>query len=312
MKLIIQIPCFNEENTLPLTLRDLPKHIPGIDKIEILVINDGSTDKTVQVAASNGVNHILNFPRKQGLANAFKCGLDKCLELGADIIVNTDGDNQYFGPDIENIVRPILEKKADIVIGRRDIEAIKHFSFVKKLLQRFGSHMVKKLSRVDIPDATSGFRAYSREAALRLNVFSTYTYTIEVIIQAGKKGIPITSVPIRTNAKLRESRLIKSIPSYIIRSVATMLRIYLMYEPLKTFLNIGLMLIVPGALFVARFLYFYFTNGRSGHVQSLIISAILITVGAGIILLGFLGDIISVNRKLNEEILYRMRKSAFK
>lgn len=312
MKLIIQIPCYNEEKTLPVTLRDLPKKIPGIDSIEVLIINDGSDDKTGEVARGLGVNHMLNLPNRQGLATVFKKGLDRSLEFGADIIVNTDGDNQYCGKDIENLVRPILEKRADIVIGCRDIKAIKHFSFMKKVLQAFGSRMVKKLSRVDIPDATSGFRAYARDAALKLNIFSTYTYTVETIIQAGKKGIPMTHVPIRINDKLRESRLIKNIPSYIMRSIATMLRIYMMYEPLKTFLNISLVFVIPGLFFVIRFLYFYFSEGRSGHVQSMILAAILILMGAGIALLGLLGDIISANRKLSEEMLYRIRKEALK
>lgn len=312
MKLIIQIPCRNEEKTLPITIKDLPRHIDGIDSIEVLIVNDGSDDRTLETAAACGVNHILDLRYKQGLAAAFRAGIDKSLELGADIIVNTDGDNQYSGSDIKKLIMPIIEKRADMVIGCRDIESIKHFSFLKKLLQRFGSHVIRKLSQVDVPDATSGFRAYSREAAIKLNVFSTYTYTIETIIQAGKKGMPISHVMIRTNEKLRESRLIKNIPSYIMRSVATMLRIYLMYEPLKTFFSIGLIFIMPGLFFVTRFLYFYFTQHRSGHVQSMIFAAILILIGAGTMLLGLLGDIISANRKLNEEILYRVRKHNLK
>jgi glycosyltransferase involved in cell wall biosynthesis len=310
MKLIIQIPCHNEEKTLPITLKDLPKQIKGIDKIEILVINDGSTDKTEQVAKANGADHIINFSCKQGLAAAFKVGLSRSIELGADIVVNTDGDNQYFGKDIERLIEPILKEKADIVIGCRDMKTIAHFSFVKKILQKLGSHMVRKFSGVNIPDATSGFRAYSREAALKLNMFSTYTYTIETIIQAGRKGMNLTHVPIKTNEKLRESRLIKSIPSYIIRSMATMFRIYLMYEPLKTFCMLGFIFILPGFLLVARFLCFYFTTGGSGHVQSLIIAAIMIIMGFGTIFLGLLGDIISANRKLGEEILYKLKKGS--
>jgi len=308
MKLIIQIPCFNEEKTLPLTLKDLPVKISGIDQIEVLIIDDGSSDKTVDAAKAGGVNHILSLSQRQGLAAVFKRGIDRSLELGADIIVNTDGDNQYCGQDIEKLVRPILEKRAEIVIGCRDINAIKHFSFIKKLLQYFGSYVVRKFSRLDIPDATSGFRAYSREAALKINIFSAYTYTIETIIQAGKKGIPATHVSIRTNDKLRESRLIKNIPAYIFKSVATMLRIYLMYEPLKTFFVIGLISLAPGLLLILRFFYLYFTEGRSGHVQSLVIAGALLIMGLGVMLLGLLGHIISANRRLIEEVLYRLKK----
>ena len=310
MKLIIQIPCHNEENTLPLTLKDLPRRIEGVDSVETLVINDGSTDATLETARKGGVDHILNLPVRSGLAGAFRQGMDKALELGADIIVNTDGDNQYKGEDISKLIGPILEKKADIVIGCRDISSIKHFSATKKFLQKASSSIVRRFSKTDIPDTTSGFRAYSREAALKLNVFSNYTYTIETIIQAGRKEIPMTHVEIRTNEKLRESRLIKSIPSYLVRSIATILRVHLMYEPLKTFAGIGTVCIIPGVLLVLRFLYFYFTQGRSGHTQSLIIAAILIIMGAGTILLGLLGEVMAANRKLGEEILYRLRKGA--
>jgi glycosyltransferase involved in cell wall biosynthesis len=312
MKLIIQIPCHNEEKTLSVTLRDLPAQIEGITAIETLVVDDGSTDSTMEVAKKEGVSHILSLPCRKGLAEAFSKGLEKALELGADIIVNTDGDNQYKGQDIPKLVRPIVEGKADVVIGCRDMRAIAHFSFIKKTLQGLGSKMVQKFSGTDVPDTTSGFRAYSREAALRCNIFSSYTYTLESIIQAGREGIPITHVDIGTNEKLRESRLIKSIPSYIFRSIVTMLRIYLMYEPLKTFLRIGIVLIVPGILLVLRFFYFYFTAGRSGLIQSLIIAAVLLIAGFGTILLGLLGDIISVNRKLNQEVLYRLKKRDLK
>ena len=310
MKLIIQIPCYNEEGTLATTLKDLPTRIEGVDEIEILVIDDGCEDKTVQVAKENGVHHILSLPQHGGLAVAFKKGLDRAIELGADIIVNTDGDNQYCGQDIPKLIVPILEKKAEMVIGSRDMETIKHFSLMKKILQRFGSHIVRKISMTDIPDTTSGFRAYSRDAAMRLNVFSSYTYTIETIIQAGRRGIAVTSVGIRTNEKLRESRLIKNIPVYIRRSIMTILRIYLMYEPLRTMSNIAAIFIICGGLLVFRFIYFYIASARSGHVQSLIIAAILITVGFGVMLLGFLGDIISANRKLSEDILYQLKKKS--
>lgn len=309
MKLIIQIPCFNEEKTLPVTLKDLPKKIEGIDRIETLVVNDGSADATEEVARKGGVDHILNLPVRSGLAEAFKRGIDKALELDADIVVNTDGDNQYRGEDIAKLVEPILSKKAEIVIGCRDMKTIKHFSPVKKLLQNIGSKVVRKFSGTDIPDTTSGFRAYSREAALKLNIFSSYTYTLESIIQAGRQEIPITYVGIRTNEKLRESRLIKSPFSYILKSIVTILRVYLMYKPLKTFANLGIVCMVPGFFLVARFFYYYFTEDRSGHMQSLIIAAIFMLMGAGIILIGLLGDVISANRKLGEEILYRLKKN---
>jgi glycosyltransferase involved in cell wall biosynthesis len=312
MKLIIQIPCFNEEQTLPAVLSELPKKIEGIDRIETLVIDDGSSDGTAEVARSLGVDHIVSLPKRRGLAFAFKTGLDKATELGADIIVNTDGDNQYNGADIALLTAPIIAHSADIVIGCRNIETIKHFSALKKVLQRFGSFMVRQFSGADVGDATSGFRAYSREAALSLNIFSTYTYTIETIIQAGKKNIAVACAPIRTNKKLRESRLISSIPSYLVRSISTMLRIYLMYEPLKSFFMIGSIFVIPAAVLVMRFFYFYFTQTRSGHVQSLIIAAVLAMIGLGVMLLGLIGNIISVNRRLLEEVLYRVKKRDIK
>ena len=312
MKLIIQIPCNNEEDTLPVTLNDLPKSLEGIDKIEVLVINDGSTDKTVDVAKDHGVDHIVTLPKRRGLAEVFRTGINNSLALGADIIVNTDGDNQYCGQDVIKIVQPILDKKAEMVIGCRDIKTIGHFSPVKKYLQILGSKIVQRFSGTDIPDTTSGFRAFSREAAFRINIFSSYTYTLESIIQAGRQQIPITYVGIGTNEKLRESRLIKSIPSYIKKSIITILRMYLMYEPLKTFLSIGAIFIIPGIFLVMRFLWFYCTSGRSGLIQSLIIAAVLIIMGFGAMLLGLLGDIISVNRSLSQEILYRLKKRDLK
>ena len=312
MKLIIQIPCYNEEETLPVALKDLPKQIEGVDKIEVLVIDDGSTDKTSEVAKKNGADHILHLPTHQGLATAFKEGIEKSLALGAGIIVNTDGDNQYRGEDIARLIKPILNRKSKIVIGCRDVKAIRHFSFVKKLLQKFGSYMVRRFSGTDIPDTTSGFRAYSRDAALKLNVFSAYTYTIETIIQAGRQDIPITHIGIKTNDKLRESRLITSIPSYLFRSATTILRIYLMYEPLKTFSRIGILPIILGLFLVFRFLITHFTQSYSGRIQSLIIAAIGIIMGLGIVMIGLLGDLISANRKLNEEILYRIKKTDLK
>lgn len=309
MKLVIQIPCYNEEQTLPLTLKDLPGAIEGVDKIEILVINDGSTDDTVGVAKASKAQHILDLPYRRGLAEAFRQGIEKSLELGADIIVNTDGDNQYRGEDIKKLIKPILDKKAEIVVGCRNMDQIKHFSLIKRTLQKVGSHMVRRFSRTDIPDTTSGFRAYSREAALKMNVFSNYTYTLETIIQAGRKEIPITHVDIRTNEKLRESRLIKSIPSYITRSIATMLRVYLMYEPMKFFVQAGSLILFLGGLLSARYLYFFlFGAKKGGHLQSLILAAVLLLSGFILMVAGLLADVIAANRKLNEEILYRLKK----
>lgn len=308
MKLIIQIPCLNEEKTLPLTLKDLPKKIEGIDEIETLVIDDGSSDDTIKVAKENGVDHIVDFTGRKGLARAFKAGIDKCIELGADIIVNTDGDNQYSGEDIEKLVKPILDNKAEMVVGCRDIATIKHFSPVKKCLQAFGSYIVRKFSGTAIADTTSGFRAFSREAALRLNVFSNYTYTLETIIQAGRKNIHIVSVDIRTNEKLRESRLIKSSLRYVLTSSINILRIYLTYEPLKSFLTLGAVISLPGIILVVRFLYAHFTKPQGGHVQSLIIAAIFLIVSFSVIMMALMGDIMAGNRKLSEEILYRLKK----
>jgi glycosyltransferase involved in cell wall biosynthesis len=313
MKLIIQIPCNNEAKTLPVTLKDLPKSIKGIDKIETLIINDGSTDDTEKVARSLDVNHIVNLPRRRGLAYAFKTGLDKAVELGADIIVNTDGDNQYKGEYIHKLVEPITEGRSDIVIGCRDMASIKHFSFIKKCLQKLGSYVVRKLSNSDIPDATSGFRAYSKDAAMRINVFSSYTYTLETIIQAGRTGIAIVCVPIMTNEKLRESRLMRSIPSYIARSIVTIIRIYLLYEPLKFFSRIGILIMSVSMLIGARYAYFFmFGVKKGGHLQSLLLGAVLFITGFMIIMIGLLADTISANRKINEDILYRLRKKEIK
>ncbi len=313
MRLIVQIPCYNEEKTLPLVLNSIPRKINGIDDVKILVINDGSSDKTVEVAKKLGVDHIVDMPFHRGLAEAFRKGLDKSLELGADIIVNTDGDNQYKGEDIPRLVEPILNKRAEIVIGCRDIFAISHFSVLKKLLQGVGSYIVRKFSNTAIPDTTSGFRAYSRDAALRLNIFSAYTYTLETIIQAGRKEIPLAHIDIKTNEKTRESRLIKSITSYIRRSIATILRIYLMYEPMKFFVKIGSVFLALAAILGGRYVYFFFFGAkRGGHVQSLILAIILTIIGAQLVFTGFLADIIAANRKLAEENLYRQRKEQLK
>lgn len=308
MKLIIQIPCLNEEKTLPLTLADLPRQLPGVDVIEYLVIDDGSTDRTSEVARQHGVHHLVRFTSRKGLAEAFMAGLDACLKLGADLIVNTDADNQYRGQDIEKLVRPILERKADMVIGDRQVEKIAHFSPLKIKLQKLGSWVVRHVSETSVPDATSGFRAYSREAALRMNVISRFTYTLETIIQAGKKHIALSHVQINTNGKLRESRLFTSIPDYLRRSIGTIFRIYLMYEPLKAFSWIGGMVFALGLAGAGRFLYYFFTGDGGGHVQSLILSAVFMIVGFQIVMIGLVADLIAGNRRLQEDALYRIKK----
>lgn len=311
MKLIIQIPCYNEEATLALTLSELPKQIDGIDgihEIEILVIDDGSTDNTLDVARKNGVKNFVILPTNIGLAKAFLAGLSKSLELGADIIVNTDADNQYCAKDIEKLVKPILEKQADIVIGARPIENIEHFSFTKKLLQKLGSYVMRLVSSTKIADATSGFRAFSKDAALQINVFDNYTYTLETIIQAKAKGLEIISVPVRVNAELRESRLIKNVFDYIRRSTFTMLRMFIVYRPFRFFAIIGCLFLIPGALLGARYLYFYLNHAGSGHVQSLILSSILILTGVQIGLMAVFADLQSINRKLLEDIQTRLKR----
>ncbi len=307
MKLIIQIPCYNEETTLAITLSELPKEIDGIDEIQILIIDDGSTDKTLDVAKQNGVDNFVILPNNLGLAKAFSAGLAKSLELGADVIVNTDADNQYCAKDIEKLVKPILQKQADIVIGARPIEKIKHFSIVKKALQKLGSYVMRLVSSTKIADATSGFRAFSKNAALQINVFDNYTYTLETIIQAKAKGLEIISVPINVNGELRESRLIKNVFDYIKRSTFTMIRMFIVYRPFRFFALIGTLFLVPGILLGLRFLYFYFNNSGSGHIQSLIFSAILILTGVQVALIAVLADLQSVNRKLLEDIQTRIK-----
>lgn len=308
MKLIIQIPCLNEEKTLPETLQDLPRSIAGVDEIETLVIDDGSWDRTVEVARELGVNHIVRHTNNKGLAEAFMSGVDACLKLNADIIVNTDGDNQYCGKNIADLIKPIVEGKADMVVGDRQVNGIPHFSFMKKKLQNLGSWVVQHVSDTSIPDTTSGFRAFSREAALRMNVVSRFTYTLETIIQAGRNNVAIASVPVTTNPKLRESRLFRSIPRYLKRSIATIFRIYTMYEPLKTFAMIGVSVFSVGMLFSLRFLYFYFTGGGAGHIQSLILSAVLMLIGFQVGMIGLLADLIRANRCLIEDTQYRIKK----
>jgi len=307
VKLIIQIPCLNEETTLPQTLKDIPENIEGIDNIEILVIDDGSTDKTVEVAKSMGVHHILKLTNNKGLAKAFISGVNQALKLDADIIVNTDADNQYFGGDIAKLIQPILRKEADIVVGDRQVETIRHFSPMKIFLQKFGSWVVRQLSGTLIPDATSGFRAYSRDAALQLNVVSDFTYTIETIISAGNKNLAITHIPVRTNKKLRESRLFPSIRVYLKRSLVTMLKVYSMYRPLKIFTIAGGTTFILGFAIGCRYLFFFFMGQTEGHIQSLILSAILLIVGFQIIMMGIAAELIAVNRQLLEDIQVRIK-----
>lgn len=308
MKLIVQIPCYNEELTLPVTIADIPREIPGIDVVEILVIDDGSTDRTVEVAKELGVDHIVCNKQNMGLARTFRRGIEYCLQAGADIIVNTDGDNQYAGQDIPKLVTPILNGVADIVVGDRQTGKIDHFSKSKKLLQWLGSGVVRKLAGVCIPDAVSGFRAVSREAAIRLNIVSPFSYTIEMIIQAGKKDMSVSSVPIRTNSKTRESRLFKSIPSFIERQVSTIVRMYSMYQPLRVFFFIGTALTIAGFIPILRFIYFYLHGAGAGHVQSLVLGGVLLIIGFMAYLIGLVADLISFNRQLLEMTLEKVRR----
>ncbi len=308
MKLIIQIPCYNEAETLEIALNDLPKHIDGIDEIEYLIINDGSKDNTVEVAQKWGVNYIVNFRRNKGLAYGFMAGIDACLRNGADIIVNTDADNQYVADDIEKLVRPILEGKSDIVIGARPIDATEHFSPTKKKLQHLGSWVVQKASNSDIPDAPSGFRAYSRDAAMRLNVTNDYTYTLETIVQAGRNKIAQTSVPIRTNGELRPSRLFNSMMGYVKKSMVTILRAYLMYSPLKTFSILAILPFAVGLGVVIRFLVFVAQGNSAGHIQSLILGCTLLIMGFISLMIALIGDLMAKNRKILEDIEYHTRK----
>jgi glycosyltransferase involved in cell wall biosynthesis len=309
MKLIIQIPCFNEEEILPITLAALPREIEGFEAVEWLVIDDGSADGTAQVARRCGVDHIIRFNSNKGLAVAFQAGIDAALKLGADVIVNTDADNQYRGDDIPNLVEPILAHEADIVVGDRNVKDHDEFSRSKKILQSWGSWVVRRASGTDVPDATSGFRAYNREAALRLNIVSRFTYTLETLIQAGKSDLAVTHTPIRTNPKTRESRLFSSIPQYLKRSVGTIMRIYLLYEPLPAFLWPAAIVGFLGSALFVRFFYYYFTEaGPTGHVQSLIVGAVLLIFALQLVLLGVIGELLRSNRVIAERTLHRVRK----
>ncbi len=301
MKLIIQIPCFNEESSLPITLSELPKTLPDFDTVEWLVIDDGSTDNTVEAANKHGVHHIVRHIHNQGLAKAFMTGLDACLSLGADVIVNTDADNQYQASDIGRLVEPILNRRAEIVIGARPIGDTEHFSILKKLLERLGSWVVRIVSGTDVEDAPSGFRAFSRAAAKRLMVFNDYTYTLETIIQAGQKNIPICSIPIGTNEDLRPSRLVRNVPSYITQSFMTIVRIFVVYRPFRFFMTFGSIILLIGILIGVRFLWFSLAGQGGGHVQSLILASVLLGMGFQTMLIAFIADLLAANRKLLEE-----------
>lgn len=309
MKLIIQIPCFNEAETLSIALTDLPRHVQGFDIVEWLVIDDGSVDDTFKVAKENGVDHIVQHTHNKGLAHGFMTGLDTCLRLGADVIINTDADNQYNADDIPTLTTPILDGRADIVVGARPIETINHFSPIKKILQKLGSWVVRVASKTDIPDAPSGFRAMSRGAAYRLMVFNNYTYTLETIIQAGQKNMAIISVPIRVNGDLRPSRLVNSIPSYVKRSITTIIRIFIIYRPFRFFGTIGMTLFCAGLLIGIRFLWFYFAGDGSGHIQSLILSGILMGMGFQAFLIAFVTDLLAANRKILEDVRFMMKST---
>jgi glycosyltransferase involved in cell wall biosynthesis len=307
MKLIIQIPCYNESNVLAGTIANLPRAISGIDKIEYLIVDDGSTDNTLQVAHQAGVHHIIQ-QYHQGLATAFTTGLDACLKHGADIIVNTDADNQYNSEDIERLVEPILAGRAQLVIGDRGVATLQYFTPLKRLLQRLGSWVIGRVSGLHTPDATSGFRALSRQTALRTLVLSEYSYTLETLIQAGAHGLPVEYIAIRTNPPTRSSRLMRSIPHFLSQSSTTIIRAYTMYRPLRVFTILGMLLILAGMVPGIRFLYFYIIKGTAGHIQSLILSAILLIVGFQVLLIGLVADLVGFNRKILEEVLYRLRR----
>ncbi len=310
-KLVIQIPCYNEEATLGATLADLPRQLPGVDEIEWLIIDDGSRDQTIEVAQASGVDHVVRHSQNQGLATTFMTGLHASLEAGADIIVNTDADNQYCADDIPHLIEPILSNQAQIVVGARPIIKNPYFSPIKKTLQRLGSYVVRLASNTNIPDAPSGFRAFSREAALQINVFDNYTYTLETIIQAGQKGIPITSVTVRVNQDLRPSRLVTSTPKYILRSMTTILRIFMLYKPLRFFLMAGSIPFSVGFLLGVRWLIFFFMGTDRTRVPSLILTAILILMGFQLWIFGLIADLMAANRRLLEDIQLTSRKQNY-
>jgi glycosyltransferase involved in cell wall biosynthesis len=312
VKIIIQIPCFNEAQTLPQTVEALPRKLDGIDTLEYLVIDDGSNDNTAQIARRSGVHHVIRLPRNLGLAASFMIGLETCLKLGADIIVNTDADNQYFAQDIKPLLEPILAGRADMVVGDRRVATLANFSLLKRNLQRLGSWIIGRASGMNIPDATSGFRALTREAALRTLVLSEYSYTLETLIQAGSRHMAIEYVPVRTNPQTRPSRLMRSIPHYLAQSGATIIRAYTMYRPLRVFTVLGLFFIIAGLVLGVRFLYFYLIGQGAGHIQSVILTAILLIVGFQVLLIGLVADLIGFNRKILEEVLYRLRNQELK
>lgn len=312
MKLVIQIPCYNEEEVLPITLKDLPKSIDGIDEVEVVIIDDGSTDKTVDIAKNCGVKHFAELPHNCGLAKAFVAGINKSLEIGADIIVNTDADNQYSAKDIEKLIKPILDKEADIVIGSRPVSKIEHFSPLKKLLQKLGSWVMRKISSTSVEDAPSGFRAFSRNAALQLNIFDNYTYTLETIIQAKAKGLQLVCVPIEVNPDLRESRLVRNMFDYIRRSVFTMIRMFIIYRPFRFFSLLACLCLIPGLILGLRFLIYYLTGDGQGHIQSLILAAILLLTGVQVGLIAILSELLSINRKLLEDVQKRLKLQGLK
>ena len=307
-KVIIQIPCYNEAATLPGTLRDLPRSLPGVDVVEWLVVDDGSQDGTAEVARAHGVSHVVKFDRNRGLAAAFTAGLEASVRAGADIIVNTDADNQYRATDIAALVTPIVEKQAELVIGDRRVGSLPNFSWLKRRLQVMGSWVLGRAAELETPDATSGFRALSRDAALRTLVLSNYSYTLETLIQAGARRASVMFVPIGINPQTRPSRLMRSIPEYIAKSTVTIVRAYAMYRPLRVFVTLGGTLIVLGLLPGLRFVWFYLTGSRVGHIQSLILAAILIIIGFQVILIGLVADVLAANRKLLEEVVYRLRR----
>ena len=308
MKLIIQIPCLNEEEALPVTLRALPRHVDGFDEVEWLVIDDGSSDRTVDVAREQGVDHIVRFTSNKGLAQAFQAGLDACLKLGADVIVNTDADNQYNSADIPKLVAPILRREADLVVGDREVHSIEHFSASKKLLQRLGSWVVRRASETSVPDTTSGFRAYNREAALQMQVVSRFTYTLETVIQAGKMLVAVDHVPIRTNPKMRESRLFQSVSSYVRTNAGSIFRIYTMYEPLRVFLTAATVVGLAALVVWTRFFIFFIQGHGTGHVQSVVLGAMLFVVSVQLAALGVIGDLLANNRVLIQRTLERTRR----